>query len=75
MIERGFCSEDMNGLLGNGQQQMPPFQNHHYGNGSHFSQMYPPNQRPSFAIQELMGAADKTLAQTRSIHKQCRQVI
>ncbi|XP_045158534.2 homeobox protein Hox-B1-like [Mercenaria mercenaria] len=57
MIERGFCADEMGGLLNANPAQMSGFQNH-YGNGGHFSQMYPPNQRPSFAIQELLGLSN-----------------
>lgn len=64
MIERGFCSDDVTGLL-NANSQMHGYQNH-YSNTGHFGQMYPQNQRPSFAIQELLGLGNSTCRQNTS---------
>ncbi|WAR19420.1 hypothetical protein MAR_001258 [Mya arenaria] len=65
MIERGFCADDMGGLINTNAQQMSGFQNPYSGSG-HFSQMYPSSQRPSFAIQELLGLSNPTCRQNVS---------
>jgi len=65
MIERSFCADDMSGLLSVNAQQMSSFQNT-YSNGGHFSSMYPQNQRPSFAIQELLGLGNTSCRQNMS---------
>lgn len=65
MIERGFCAEEMGGLLHANPGQMSGFQNH-YGNGGNFNPMYPQNQRPSFAIQELLGLGNTACRQNTS---------
>ncbi|KAK3608589.1 hypothetical protein CHS0354_042581 [Potamilus streckersoni] len=44
----------MNSFINCPPSQMSHFQGHYGGNG-HFGQMYSPNQRPSFAIQEILG--------------------
>lgn len=65
MIERSFCADDMGGLINVNPQQMSGFQNP-YGNGGHFGPMYSQNQRPSFAIQELLGLGNSTCRQNMS---------
>jgi len=67
MIERGFCPEEMGGLINSSGPQMSGFQNP-YGGSGHFGQMYPPNQRPSFAIQELLGLSGSTCRQNVNVN-------
>lgn len=66
MLDRGYA-DDMNGLLPPNPPQMFPFQNH-YGTNGHFGQnlMYAQNQRPSFAIQEILGLSNPNCRQNTS---------
>lgn len=65
MLERSFCSEDMGGILNANSAQMSHFQNP-YGNNGHYNQMYPANQRSSFAIQEILGLGNPACRQNTS---------
>lgn len=66
MLERGY-PDDMNCLLPPNPPQMLQFQNH-YGANGHFGQnlMYAQNQRPSFAIQEILGLSNPNCRQNTS---------
>ena len=68
MLDRGY-PDDMNCLLPpNTPQMLQQFQNA-YGTNGHFGQnfMYSQNQRPSFAIQEILGLSNPNCRQNTNI--------
>ena len=66
MLDRGY-PDDISGLLPPNAPPMYQFQNH-YGSGGQFGQnlMYAQNQRPSFAIQEILGLSNPSCRQNTS---------
>ena len=66
MLDRGY-PDDISGLLPPNAPPMYQFQNH-YGTNGHFGQnlMYAQNQRPSFAIQEILGLSNPNCRQNTS---------
>ena len=67
MLDRGY-PDDMNCLLPPNTPQMLQFQNA-YGTNGHFGQnfMYAQNQRPSFAIQEILGLSNPNCRQNTNV--------